>query len=95
MLKTNNTLYYLDLSGVLFLLYIILLVIVAAQYKWGFKKIMLAFIASLIPFGTFETISIIIGTFSTMATTIVFRITVLYISTIANIILQVDYVIER
>jgi integral membrane protein len=39
--------------GVLFLLYIVLLVIVAAQYKWGFKKIILAFIASLIPFGTF------------------------------------------
>ncbi len=39
--------------GVLFLLYIVLLVIAAAQYKWSFKKIMLAFIASLIPFGTF------------------------------------------
>lgn len=39
--------------GVLFLLYIVLLVIVAVKYKWGFKKIALAFIASLLPFGTF------------------------------------------
>ena len=39
--------------GVLFLSYIVLLLIVALQYKWGFKKIVLAFIASLVPFGTF------------------------------------------
>jgi integral membrane protein len=39
--------------GLLFLLYILLLVQVATQYKWPFKKIVLAFIASLIPFGTF------------------------------------------
>jgi integral membrane protein len=41
------------LHGVLFLLYIVLLVVVAAKYKWDFKKIALAFIASLLPFGTF------------------------------------------
>ena len=39
--------------GVLFLLYIVLLVQVSVLYKWGFKKIVLAFIASLVPFGTF------------------------------------------
>lgn len=39
--------------GVLFLLYIVLLAMVAAKYKWGFKKITFAFIASLLPFGTF------------------------------------------
>jgi integral membrane protein len=39
--------------GILFLLYIVLLVQVAIAYKWNFKKISLAFIASLLPFGTF------------------------------------------
>lgn len=39
--------------GFLFLLYIVLLIQVAAEYKWGFKKIALSFIASLVPFGTF------------------------------------------
>ncbi len=39
--------------GVLFLLYIFLLLQVAAEYKWPLKKIALAFIASLLPFGTF------------------------------------------
>jgi len=39
--------------GVLFMVYVVLLVQVAAEYKWTFKKIFLAFIASLIPFGTF------------------------------------------
>jgi integral membrane protein len=39
--------------GILFLLYIILLLQVAIAYKWNFKKIGLAFIASLLPFGTF------------------------------------------
>jgi integral membrane protein len=41
------------LHGLLFLLYIILLLEVSVKYKWNFKKILLAFIASLIPFGTF------------------------------------------
>ena len=39
--------------GLLFLLYIVLLLQVSSEYKWSFKKIFLAFIASLIPFGTF------------------------------------------
>jgi integral membrane protein len=39
--------------GVLFISYVILLALVAMQYKWSLKKIILAFIASLIPFGTF------------------------------------------
>lgn len=39
--------------GVLFILYVVLLVQVAALYKWTFKKTALAFIVSLIPFGTF------------------------------------------
>ena len=41
------------MHGVLFILYMILLFVVAAQYKWSLKKIFLSFIASLIPFGTF------------------------------------------
>ena len=39
--------------GFLFLLYLVLLLQVSAEYKWPLKKIFLAFIASLIPFGTF------------------------------------------
>ncbi len=42
-----------SIHGGLFLLYIILLAIVAYQKKWGVVKIVLAFMASLIPFGTF------------------------------------------
>ncbi len=41
------------MHGGLFLLYIVLLAIVAYQKKWSIIKIFLAFIASLIPFGTF------------------------------------------
>ncbi|MEO5890463.1 MAG: DUF3817 domain-containing protein [Ferruginibacter sp.] len=41
------------IHGVLFLLYLVLLLQVSIQYKWSLKKIFLAFIASLIPFGTF------------------------------------------
>lgn len=39
--------------GLLFLLYIVLVIQIAIEYKWNFKKIILAFIASLLPFGTF------------------------------------------
>lgn len=39
--------------GILFITYIILLLIVWRQYKWSFKKVFFAFIASLLPFGTF------------------------------------------
>jgi integral membrane protein len=41
------------LHGTLFLLYIILLLAVSFKYKWAFAKMLLAFIVSLIPFGTF------------------------------------------
>jgi integral membrane protein len=39
--------------GVLFLMYILLLLLVAFYNKWSVIKTALAFIASLIPFGTF------------------------------------------
>lgn len=39
--------------GVLFILFIVLLAVAALQYKWKFSFITFAFIASLIPFGTF------------------------------------------
>jgi len=39
--------------GVLFVLFVILLVQVAAQKSWSFKKSFLSFFSSLIPFGTF------------------------------------------
>ncbi|MDO9376570.1 MAG: DUF3817 domain-containing protein [Ferruginibacter sp.] len=41
------------IHGVLFMLYIILLIQVSVRYKWNFKKMFLAFLASLLPFGTF------------------------------------------
>lgn len=40
------------LHGVLFLLYLVLLLQVSTQEKWTLKKIALAFVASLVPFGT-------------------------------------------
>ena len=39
--------------GVLFVLYVVLLIQVAIEKNWSFKKSILAFIASFIPFGTF------------------------------------------
>lgn len=39
--------------GVLFVLFIILLLIVHVEKKWSLKKTILSFISSLIPFGTF------------------------------------------
>jgi integral membrane protein len=39
--------------GILFILYMALLLQVSIEYKWPVKKIFLAFIASLVPFGTF------------------------------------------
>jgi integral membrane protein len=41
------------IHGTLFLLYIVLLGLVSYEKKWNVLKIFLAFIASLIPFGTF------------------------------------------
>ena len=39
--------------GVLFVLYVLFLLIVHIQYKWSILKTIGAFIASLVPFGTF------------------------------------------
>jgi len=39
--------------GVLFLLYIVILINAAIVYKWPIKKIAIGFIASLVPFGPF------------------------------------------
>lgn len=39
--------------GILFLLYIAFLILVKMEHNWSFKKTALAFLASLIPFGTF------------------------------------------
>jgi len=41
------------IHGVLVVLFIVLLIQVTIERNWSFKKAMLAFIASLIPFGTF------------------------------------------
>lgn len=39
--------------GVLFIIYVLLLLQVTYLYKWSFWKLSLGFLASLIPFGTF------------------------------------------
>lgn len=39
--------------GFLFILYVVLLAYVALRHRWSFLKTTLAFLASLIPFGTF------------------------------------------
>jgi len=39
--------------GVLFVLYVVMLIQVTIEKSWSFKKFILAFIASFIPFGTF------------------------------------------
>ena len=39
--------------GILFVLYVILLLQVSFTHRWNFTKIVGAFLASLIPFGTF------------------------------------------
>lgn len=39
--------------GILFILYVVLLIQVGIQYKWSLLKIFFAFVASLLPFGTF------------------------------------------
>lgn len=41
------------IHGVLFISYVVLLLQVATEYKWPVKKIVLAFIAAWLPFGTF------------------------------------------
>jgi len=39
--------------GLLFVLYVLLVVQVKIEYDWSFKKMLLALLASLVPFGTF------------------------------------------
>jgi integral membrane protein len=39
--------------GLLFVLYILALIMAAGEYGWSIVKIVIAFVASLIPFGTF------------------------------------------
>ena len=39
--------------GLLFVLYILALISASISLNWKFKKIMVAFLASLVPFGTF------------------------------------------
>ena len=39
--------------GILFILYVILLIQVALEFNWPFKKSLLGFIAALLPFGPF------------------------------------------
>ncbi|MBS1738797.1 MAG: DUF3817 domain-containing protein [Bacteroidetes bacterium] len=41
------------MHGILFMLYLLALIQVTMDLKWGFKKVALAFLAALIPFGTF------------------------------------------
>jgi len=39
--------------GLLFVLYVLALITVKMNLNWGFKKTVIAFLASLLPFGTF------------------------------------------
>jgi len=39
--------------GVLFVAYVLLLLQVATEYSWSFKKSLIGFVVSLLPFGTF------------------------------------------
>lgn len=41
------------IHGILFIGYCILLAMVAKKYNWSFKTSAIAFVASLLPFGTF------------------------------------------
>lgn len=47
---------YLGMAhGVLFVLYCILILQAMLEYKWSFKKALILFLGSLLPFGTFYT----------------------------------------
>ncbi len=39
--------------GVLFVLYVLLVIVVKIERNWSFTKMLLALLASLVPFGTF------------------------------------------
>jgi integral membrane protein len=42
-----------SVHGLLFVFFIILLYLVKEKYNWGLGKCLLAFVASILPFGTF------------------------------------------
>jgi len=39
--------------GFLFILYVVLAILVCQERKWGLKRFLVLFVASLLPFGTF------------------------------------------
>ena len=41
------------IHGVLFILYVVMLLVLEIKYRWSFLFLASAFVASLIPFGTF------------------------------------------
>ncbi len=41
------------IHGTIFLLYLVLAIVLWVEKKWGFKKLLLIILASLLPFGTF------------------------------------------
>jgi integral membrane protein len=47
--------------GILFLLYIVLLLQVSFLHRWNLLKMLMAFLASLIPFGTFYADKVLFG----------------------------------
>ncbi|MEO9022487.1 MAG: DUF3817 domain-containing protein [Ginsengibacter sp.] len=49
----HGVLYVGWVHGLLFILYILALITVKINLEWKFKKTLVAFLASLIPFGTF------------------------------------------
>jgi integral membrane protein len=49
----NAVLYFGWIHGILFIAFMVLLLQVWIKYKWSFGKVLFAFIASLLPFGTF------------------------------------------
>jgi integral membrane protein len=56
---TNDVLYHKLLypiglaHGILFVIYVILVIVCSFIYKWSFTKMVILFMVSLIPFGTF------------------------------------------
>ena len=46
--------FYIGMAhGILFMLYIVLLLVVGLRYRWSFKKIAVSFLVSFVPLGTF------------------------------------------
>ncbi len=54
MYNINEPNYYIGMAhGVLFVIYCVWVLIVAREKQWSFKIVLLSWIASLLPFGTF------------------------------------------